>query len=323
MAEPIIVVEDAVKTFRGDQRALDGLSLQVPSGVVYGLLGPNGAGKSTLIRVLATLLPLDAGAAWVAGIDVRRDPAGARNRIGLAGQYAAVDDYLTGRENVEMIGLLYGLTGREARRRAANVLERIGLAGVGDRQVRTYSGGMRRRLDLAASLVGTPTVLFLDEPTTGVDPASRRDLWHLIRDLVDTGTTVLLTTQYLDEADRLADQIALIDHGRIVTEGTTDQLKDRVGDAMVELDVPDHHRPAALSALSVISTAVRTAGPRASIVVPAPHGERSLHDVLHHLEEAGVTPQAIGLRKPTLDEAFLSLTAPARTSPAASGKAAR
>ncbi|WP_319459333.1 ATP-binding cassette domain-containing protein [Micromonospora sp. RTP1Z1] len=310
MDDPIILVEDAVKTFRGGQRALDGLTLRVPSGVVYGLLGPNGAGKTTLIRVLATLLPLETGAARVAGLDVRRDPAGVRNRIGLAGQYAAVDDYLTGRENVEMVGLLYGLTRREARRRAADVLERIDLAGVGDRPVRTYSGGMRRRLDLAASLVGAPPVLFLDEPTAGVDPASRRDLWDLVRDLVDGGTTVLLTTQYLDEADRLADRIALIDHGRIVSEGTTDQLKDRVGDAVVELDVADHDRPNTLAALGGIYAALRTDGPRSPIVVSAPHGERSLHDVLHQLDVAGVAPVTIGLRKPTLDEAFLSLTGP-------------
>ncbi|UFN97769.1 ATP-binding cassette domain-containing protein [Micromonospora aurantiaca] len=310
MNDPIILVEGAVKTFRGGHRALDGLTLRVPSGVVYGLLGPNGAGKTTLIRVLATLLPLDAGLARVAGLDVRRDPAGVRNRIGLAGQYAAVDDYLTGRENVEMVGLLYGLTRREARRRAAEVLERIDLAGVGDRPVRTYSGGMRRRLDLAASLVGAPTVLFLDEPTTGVDPASRRDLWDLVRDLVDGGTTVLLTTQYLDEADRLADRIALIDHGRIVSEGTTGELKDRVGDAVVELDVADHDRPNTLAALGGIYDALRTDGPRSPIVVPAPHGERSLHDVLHQLDVAGVAPVTIGLRKPTLDEAFLSLTGP-------------
>jgi ABC-2 type transport system ATP-binding protein len=322
MTEPIIAVEGAVKTFRGGHRALDGLSLRVPPGVVYGLLGPNGAGKTTLIRVLATLLPLDAGTARIAGLDVSHDPAGVRNRIGLAGQYAAVDDYLTGRENVEMVGLLYGLTRREARRRTVDVLERIGLAAVGDRQVRTYSGGMRRRLDLAASLVGRPAVLFLDEPTTGVDPASRRDLWDLIRDLVDAGTTVLLTTQYLDEADRLADRIALIDHGRIVGEGTTDDLKNRVGEAMVELDVPNRDRTAALGALGAICATVRADGPRASIVVPAPHGERSLHQVLHHLEAAGVKPDSVGLRQPTLDEAFLGLTGAPATSPAANRSAA-
>jgi daunorubicin resistance ABC transporter ATP-binding subunit len=308
MTEPIIAVDDAVKIFGGGRRALDRLSLRVPPGVVFGLLGPNAAGKTTLIRVLATLLPLDAGTARVAGHDVDHDQGAVRNRIGLAGQYAAVDDYLTGRENVEMVGLLYGLTRREARRRTVDVLDRIGLAGVGDRQVRTYSGGMRRRLDLAASLVGRPTVLFLDEPTTGVDPASRHDLWDLIRGLVDAGTTVLLTTQYLEEADRLADRIALIDHGRIVSEGTTDDLKNRVGDAMVQLDVPDRDRAAALGVLGAVCATVQADGPRASIVVPAQDGERSLHQVLHHLEAAGVRPDTVGLRKPTLDEAFLSLT---------------
>jgi ABC-2 type transport system ATP-binding protein len=315
VAEPIIVVEDAVKTFRGGQRALEGLSLRVPGGVVYGLLGPNGAGKTTLIRVLATLLPLDSGSARVAGFDVVQHPEGVRNRIGFAGQYAAVDDYLTGRENVEMIGLLYGLTRRDVRRRTVDVLDRIGLAGVADRPVRSYSGGMRRRLDLAASLVGRPAVLFLDEPTTGVDPASRHTLWDLIRALVDAGTTVLLTTQYLEEADRLADRIAVIDHGRIVSEGTTDDLKDRVGEVVVELDVPAADRVTALDALAGIHAMASVDGPRASIVIAAPDRERSLHRVLHRLEAVGVRPDSVGLRKPTLDEAFRALigsTAPGR-----------
>jgi ABC-2 type transport system ATP-binding protein len=304
MDPAVIAVDGLVKTFRGGVRALDGLSLRVPQGVVFGLLGPNGAGKTTLIRVLATLLPYDAGTATVGGFDVRRDPAEVRNRIGLAGQYAAVDDYLTGRENVELVGLLYGLVGRVARRRAAEVLDRIGLAGVADRQVRTYSGGMRRRLDLAASLVGQPSVLFLDEPTTGVDPASRRELWNLIGDLVSTGTTVVLTTQYLDEADQLADRVAVVHHGKVVSEGTGDQLKDRVGTAVVELTVPEADRHRALTALG-------GAGVHADasvIVVPAPHGGRSLQTVLGQLTEAGIDVATIGLRKPTLDEVFLALT---------------
>ncbi len=320
MNEPIIEVDGLVKTFRGGVRALDGLTLRVPAGVIYGLLGPNGAGKTTLIRVLSTLLPPDDGTARVAGLDVARDQAAVRARIGLAGQYAAVDDYLTGRENVEMVGLLYGLTGREAGRRTTEVLERIGLVEAADRLVRTYSGGMRRRWDLAASLVGRPAVLFLDEPTTGVDPASRRELWELIGHLVDAGTTVLLTTQYLEEADRLADRIAVIDHGRLVSEGTGDQLKDQVGTAVVELSVPDTDRTRTLTTLA-------GAGPRGgdngAIVVPAPLGARTLHEVLRALDAAGVEPDHIGLRKPTLDEVFLTLTGHAAGTPVSSETAAR
>jgi ABC-2 type transport system ATP-binding protein len=321
MDDPIIEVDGLVKTFPGKVRALDGLNLRVPAGVIYGLLAPNGAGKTTLIRVLATLLPVETGTARVAGIDVARDPAAVRARIGLAGQYAAVDDYLTGRENVQMVGLLYGLTRREARRRTSEVLERIGLVDAADRPVRTYSGGMRRRLDLSALLVGRPTVLVLDEPTTGVDPASRRELWALIRDLVGAGTTVLLTTQYLDEADRLADRIAVIDHGRLVCEGTADQLKDKAGAAVVELSVPELDRARALAALSDVGPA-RQGRDGGVIVVPAPLGARSLHQVLHDLQDAGVAPEHIGLRKPTLDEVFLTLTGSASYTPVSGGKAA-
>jgi ABC-2 type transport system ATP-binding protein len=320
VGEPIIEVDGLVKTFRGGVRALDGLTLRVPAGVIYGLLGPNGAGKTTLIRVLSTLLPPDDGTARVAGLDVARDAAAVRARIGLAGQYAAVDEYLTGRENVEMVGLLYGLTGREARRRTAEVLERIGLVEAADRLVRTYSGGMRRRLDLAASLVGRPAVLFLDEPTTGVDPASRRELWELIGHLVDAGTTVLLTTQYLEEADRLADRIAVIDHGRLVSEGTGDQLKDQVGTAVVELSVPDTDRARTLAALACADP---RGGDNGAIVVPAPLGAGTLHNVLRDLDAAGIEPDRIGLRKPTLDEVFLTLTGHAAGTPVPSGTAAR
>jgi ABC-2 type transport system ATP-binding protein len=304
MGKAVIEVSDVVRTFRGGVRALDGLSLKVPAGVVYGLLGPNGAGKTTLIRVLATLLRADTGSVRVAGLDVRADPAGVRARIGLAGQYAAVDGYLTGRENVEMVGLLYGFTRAAARHRAGATLERMGLDGVADRQVRTYSGGLRRRLDLAASLVGTPAVVFLDEPTTGVDPASRRELWALIRDLVDGGTTVLLTTQYLEEADRLADRIAVVDRGRIVREGTAGQLKAEVGGAVVEVGVEPDDRVRALSALS--DGGAVTHGD--AIAVPAPEGVASLQRVLHVLDTAGITPQAVGLRQPSLDDVFLAVT---------------
>jgi len=305
----IIQAEGLVKTFGGRVRALDGLTLTVQPGSIYGLLGPNGAGKTTLIRILATLLPPDAGTARVAGVDVQSDPAGVRSQIGLAGQSAAVDDYLTGQENVEMVGRLYGLPLREARRRASEVLERMHLAAVADRQVKTYSGGMRRRLDLAASLVGRPQVLFLDEPTAGLDPASRHDLWALIRDLVDTGTTVLLTTQYLEEADQLADRIAVIDHGRLLIQGTTTQLKDRVGGAVVELRVPAADRARTLQALRDGGAEDPTVDEHdGRVVLPAPDGSRALTVALRHLEAAGITAEGAALRKPTLDEVFLALT---------------
>jgi ABC-2 type transport system ATP-binding protein len=249
MDDAAIEADGLVKRFKGGVRALDGLSLTVAPGGVYGLLGPNGAGKTTLIRVLATLLPPDEGSAQVAGVDVAQDPARVRASIGLAGQHAAVDEVLTGRENVEMVGRLYGLSRRQARQGATEVLARIGLAEAGERQVKTYSGGMRRRLDLAASLVGRPRVLLLDEPTAGLDPASRRELWALTDELVEGGTTVLLTTQYLEEADRLADRIAIVDQGRLISEGTGDQLKDRVGGAVLEVTVPEPDRARTLQVL--------------------------------------------------------------------------
>jgi ABC-2 type transport system ATP-binding protein len=322
MNDAIIKVDDLVKVFGGKVpvRALDGLDLTVERGGVYGLLGPNGAGKTSLIRVLTTLLPADAGSARVAGVDVRQHPKQVRARIGLAGQSAAVDDHLTGRENVELVGRLYGLPRRQARRRAGELLERIGLAEAADRQVKTYSGGMRRRLDLAACLVGRPQVLFLDEPTAGLDPTSRRDLWALIGDLVDTGTTVLLTTQYLEEADQLADRIAVIDHGRVVSDGTSDQLKDRVGGAVLELTVPEADRAQTLQALRTL----RAEGPADDrhhdrIVVPAPHGSATLAEALRRLHAAGVTLEDVALHKPTLDDVFLALTGQLATTPSGNG----
>ena len=304
MNDPIIAVDAVTKQFRGGTRALDGLSLAIATGTVYGLLGPNGAGKTTLIRILATLLRLDSGSVRVAGHDAVRHPARVRERIGLAGQFAAVDDHLTGRENIAMIGRLYGLSRREAARRTADIVDRVHLADVADRQVRTYSGGMRRRIDLAACLVGRPQVLFLDEPTTGVDPASRQDLWHLVRDLAAEGTTVLLTTQYLDEADRLADRIAVIDHGRLLTEGTATELKDRTGGAIVELDVPAAQQPAALIGLRPLAPR----HDRDRIMLAAPDGPRTLRHVLRLLDDAAVTPTDVALHRPTLDDVFLTLT---------------
>jgi ABC-2 type transport system ATP-binding protein len=320
MDDAIVEVEGLVKVFKGQVRALDGLSLAVQPGSVHGLLGPNGAGKTTLIRVLSTLLRPDGGTARVAGVDVRTDPAAVRARIGLAGQSAAVDEVLTGRENVEMVGRLYGLSRRQARRRASQVLAGIRLEEAADRQVKTYSGGMRRRLDLAASLVGRPPVLFLDEPTAGLDPASRRDLWTLIGELVAAGTTVLLTTQYLEEADRLADRIAVIDHGRLVSEGTGDQLKARVGGAVLEVTVPEQDRARTFQALRGVGgpdpTDDRDQG---RIVLPAPDGARTLTKALRRLDAAGITAEDMALRKPTLDDVFLALTGHRATIPTGNG----
>ena len=301
-----VEANEIVKTF-GAIVALDRVSVSFERGIIYGLLGPNGAGKTTLIRVLTTLLEPDSGTALVAGIDVLADPVGVRHKIGLAGQFAAVDEFLTGRENVEMVGQLYNLTKAEAARRANEVLERIRLSDAADRQVRTYSGGMRRRLDLAASMVGRPEVLFLDEPTTGIDPGSRIDAWDLIEELVVGGTTLLLTTQYLDEADRLADRIGVIDHGRLIDEGTSDQLKDRLGGNVIEVHVSADDRAEAAGALTVVAGGeLRSEGQ--SLIIPASEGARTLTAAVRALDDAGISPQDIGLRRPTLDDVFLALT---------------
>src|SRR6056297_856737 len=320
--DPIIEVQGVVRTF-GEVHALDGVDLVVEPGIVYGLLGPNGAGKTTLIRVLATLLSPDRGRVRVAGIDVVAEPTRARARIGLAGQFAAVDAFLTGRENVEMVGRLYGLSAREARRRADDVLERIGLSHDAERQVGTYSGGMRRRLDLAASLVGRPQVMFLDEPTTGIDPRSRLDLWELIEDLVATGTTVLLTTQYLEEADRLAARIAVIDQGRIVTEGTADELKDALGGSVLEVSVAEEDRAAAEAVLTRVAgepAVVDTS--RGRLRVPARDGSQTLLDAVRAFDDAGVATGDLALHKPSLDDVFLAVTgAPTDAAAAGDGEA--
>ena len=306
--------EDAAITVRGlmrsfgEVRALDGVDLDVRRGTVLGLLGPNGAGKTTLVRVLTTLLLPDGGEATVVGLDVVRDAAALRHRIGLAGQYAAIDENLTGLENLTMVGRLYGETRAGAKRRGRELLERFDLVDAGDRVSSTYSGGMRRRLDLAAALVAKPPVLFLDEPTTGLDPRSRIGMWETIEGLVADGTTVLLTTQYLDEADRLADSITVIDHGRVIAQGTSDELKDRVGGERLEVSLEHRADPdAAVRALAPMAEETPTSRDR---VVSAPMRARAgvIVEAVKRLSDAGVGVDDIDLRRPTLDDVFLSLT---------------
>jgi ABC-2 type transport system ATP-binding protein len=306
----VIRAEGLVKTY-GDVHALDGLDLAVPEGSVLGLLGPNGAGKTTAVRVLTTLLTPDAGRAEVAGVDVVAHPSQVRARIGLSGQYAAVDEYLTGYENLHMIGRLYGLGGRVAKTRARELLERFTLADAADRPVKTYSGGMRRRLDLAGALVASPPVLFLDEPTTGLDPRSRTDMWDVINELVRAGTTLLLTTQYLEEADRLAHNIVVIDHGRSIAEGTADQLKEQVGGERVEIVVatPDDI-PRAREILTRLADggAVELDEHSRRLTAPVTGGAAVLTEALRHLDAADVALHDVALRRPTLDDVFLTLT---------------
>jgi ABC-2 type transport system ATP-binding protein len=304
---PAIEVAGLAKSF-GEVHALAGVELAVSRGQVLGLLGPNGAGKTTLVRVLATLLKADAGTARVLGLDVQRDAAALRELIGLAGQYAAVDENLTGLENLTMVGRLYGSSRSSAKARGRELLERFDLVEAASRPTKTYSGGMRRRLDLAAALVAKPPVLFLDEPTTGLDPRSRLSLWAVIEGLVGEGTTVLLTTQYLDEADRLANTIAVIDQGRLIAEGTSDELKDRLGGERLEVRLDDDaDLDTALRVLAPMSDELVTGEARLVKVNVREHSG-AIVEAVRRLSDAGVGVADLALRRPTLDDVFLSLT---------------
>jgi len=304
----MIEVENVSKSF-GQTHALIGVDMSVPAGTVQGLLGPNGAGKTTLVRILATLLAPDSGRARISGVDVQHDPNTVRSLIGLAGQYAAVDETLTGRENLVMVGRLYRLGSQLAKTRAEESLERLGLVEAADRPVKTYSGGMRRRLDLGASLVGRPQVLILDEPTTGLDPRTRIDMWSFIRDLVREGTTVLLTTQYLEEADELADHIVVIDRGKVIASGTSDELKSRLGSDLLEVQVAPENldrTTAELSGIGCDKPSIDTVASRITIPVCDPVPD--LMAALRALDTAGIVPKDLGLRRPSLDDVFLALT---------------
>lgn len=304
-----IYAEGLVKTF-GDVKALDGVDLDVPEGTVLGLLGPNGAGKTTTVRCLTTLLRPDSGKAVVAGLDVLKHPNEVRRSIGLSGQFAAVDEYLTGRENLQMVGQLYQMKAKAAKVRAEQLLDQFNLADAADRPAKTYSGGMRRRLDLAAALVVSPPVMFMDEPTTGLDPRNRQMLWEVIKQLVAGGTTLLLTTQYLEEADHLAHDIAVVDHGRVIARGTSDQLKARTGGERVEVVVHEReHIPTASEVLRGFGKGDTTVEEHTrKLTVPVTGGAKLLAEVIRELDTRGIEIDDIGLRRPTLDDVFLSLT---------------
>ena len=317
---PAVETVGLTKRF-GDTEALNGIDLAITEATVLGVLGPNGAGKTTAVRILTTLLQPDGGRAFVDGIDVVAEPGRVRARIGLTGQYAAIDERLTGRENLEYIGRLYHLGGRVAKQRALELLERFDLDGAADRVAKGYSGGMRRRLDIAMSLVARPSVLFLDEPTTGLDPRSRLAMWDLIAELVREGTTTLLTTQYLEEADLLADRIAVIDHGAVIAEGTPDQLKQRVGGDRIEVDVHDlADVPAAVEALRPLcADDCKVREKDRLVTLPISDGARLVPAVVRAMDAAGVEIDDLAMRRPTLDDVFLNLTGHRAEQPAADG----
>lgn len=299
-----------VKKHFGDVKAVDGVSLKVEEGTIYGLLGPNGAGKTTLVRTMATLLQPDSGSVLVNGVDTSIHPERVRPMIGLAGQFASVDEFQTGRENLEMVGRLYHLKKKVARKRAETILKGLTLTDAADKTVKTYSGGMRRRLDLGASLVGHPQILFLDEPTTGLDPRTRLDLWNTIRGLVAQGTTILLTTQYLEEADELANKIGVIDQGKLIAEGTADQLKNKLGADVVEFTLKDDKlKEVALKAVRSVAKKRPTYEPEHRRVrVPVVNGSKSMLRIAKALDEARIQPVEISLHRPSLDDVFLSIT---------------
>jgi len=307
---PAILVEGLTKSF-GDVHALRGIDLSVPRGTVLGVLGPNGAGKTTAVRILTTLLQPDGGRALVEGRDVVREAAAVRRSIGLSGQSAAIQEELTGRENLELIGRLYHLSRPQTRSRATELLDQFDLMDAADRAAKTYSGGMQRRLDLAASLVGRPQVLFLDEPTTGLDPRARLGMWDIIRSLVADGTTLLLTTQYLDEADELADEIVVIDHGLVIAAGTSEELKGRVGGDVLEFTVPDRTRVAdAASAIGKVGEGEPHVDEETGVISVGVggRGSEALIEGVRALDSAGVATQGLSLRRPSLDDVFLALT---------------
>ena len=306
MSDLAVRAEGLVKRY-GKVVALDGLSLAVPKGTVLALLGPNGAGKTTAVRILTTLLEPDEGTVEVAGVDLRKDPHAIRQRIGLSGQEAAVDEYLTGQENLEMVGRLYHLPKGEPKRRATELLRQFDLDEAANRPAKTYSGGMRRRLDLAAALVADPPVLFLDEPTTGLDPRSRFALWDTIADLVKSGTTLLLTTQYLEEAERLADNIMVIDQGTAIAEGSADELKRKVGGERLEIVAEESDVPRIVSAIADLGSETPTVHGR-EVSVPVATGAKALMEALRRLDEQGIEVHDVALRRPTLDDVFLTLT---------------